>query len=63
VLIGISLLQINTSNILANGFTPTVANLNMNKHEIINVLDPVSGCEVATKGYVDRSLAFARVRY
>jgi hypothetical protein len=32
------------------------ANLNMNRNKIINVLDPVSGSDVATRGFIERLL-------
>jgi hypothetical protein len=54
--IGISLLQFNTPNITSNGYTPTAANLIMNRNKIINVLDPVSGSDVATRGFVEQLL-------
>jgi hypothetical protein len=53
--IGIGLVQFNASNILANGFTPMATYLNMSRHKIIYVREPLAGSEVATKDYVDRS--------
>jgi hypothetical protein len=51
--VGISLLQFNTSNITANGYTPMAANLNMGQHKVTNVQDPSSGSDAATRGFVE----------
>jgi hypothetical protein len=52
--VGISLLQFNTSTINSNGFTPMAANLNMGRHRVTNVLDPSSGSDAVTRGFLER---------
>jgi hypothetical protein len=52
--VGISLLQFNTSIINSNGYTPMAATLNMGRHRVTNVLDPSSGSDAVTKGFLDR---------
>jgi hypothetical protein len=52
--IGISLLQFNTFTINANEYTPMAANLNMGRHRVTNVLEPLSSGDAINKGFLER---------
>ena len=47
-----------TGSVAADGQTPMTGNLNLGNNKIINLTDPTSAQEAATKGYVD-SVGFA----